>query len=900
MIGIDRRLGRELSIFCIIDKQFFEPINRYEPDDTASYRSHIVDYLNDSWDISKTGIWYRCVPITHIPLPEQGFKIHISATSKNAHKMLERVIPILSQTKAAFKVVVDPVMLNFVNSKQNNRGASGKFITIYPLNDRQFKELLQALYTATQDMEGPYILSDKRYDTSQVIFYRYGGIQSRSTVNVFGEKQWVLRNPDGQLIPDQRAPFFQLPPWVEDPFVLPLEEPVMTTVILGQRYEVSQSINFSNAGGVYRGLDQQTGEIVLIKEARPYVGESPRKHTSATALLQKEFLLLERLRHTGYTPQPLAFVQEWEHFFLIEEYIEAINLSAYRGLPEVALIMQKLSTNNIQQFCERFIQIGRNLVTALQAIHQCSVLIVDVSPNNILINPETLAVYFIDLEGAIPVDDPIPAEDTLATPGFMSPHRKQGGQPTIADDYYALGCVLYSLLLPIQPIFTLNPSAKLAFLERITQDMGLPLIIQQIILDLLDGRIEESSHLLFQEHEKSQLYKPLPKHINNYTDQIEGMCAGIDNYILHTATCDRNDRLWPADYRVFTTNPLNLAYGAMGILWYLHNRDILIPDQYIDWVLREKIDNQTYTPGLFVGASGIAWGLAELGLFEEAENIIQQAYQSPLLYTVNDIFYGAAGWGLASLYFYSKTQNSLYLEKACESGNHLIGQANREGKVCQWQAPDGEIYHSFAHGASGIVLFLLYLYQYTKHQSYLDYALAGMEYEISQALEEGETLMWRAKPNSPLLSPYWRSGNAGIGCTLIRFATLLRDDRYAQLAARTANYTTLRFTVLPGQFVGMSGIGEFLIDMYMFTDESRYLQQAQFLAANLTLFGTKQPEGLAFPGDGLFRLCNDYGGGSAGIGMFLNRLQNPKMHFLYDFDPELYPSVDTAVKQDIT
>ncbi|MEM8530898.1 MAG: class III lanthionine synthetase LanKC [Chloroflexota bacterium] len=896
MTNIDRRLGRELSTFFLVDKKFFEPINRYEINNTISYRSCIVKYLDNSWNIIKTGIWYNCHSISHISLPEQGFKIHISATSRNAYKILERVVPILSQTKTTFKVVVDEFMLNFVNSKQNNRGASGKFITIYPINDEQFIELLQLLHTATQDMEGPYILSDKRYDTSKVIFYRYGGIRSRSTVNMFGEKQWVLRSPNGQIIPDQRAPFFQLPPWVEDPFVLPSEEPAMTTVILGQRYKVSQSINFSNAGGVYRGIDQHTGEIVLIKEARPYVGETKREHTSATALLQKEFLLLERLRHTGYTPQPLGFVQEWEHFFLIEEYIEAINLSAYRGMPDVALILQKLSTDNIQRFCERFIQIGRNLMTALQAIHQCGVLVVDVSPSNILINPETLAVYFIDLEGAILVDDPIPAEDTLSTPGFMSPHRKQGGQPTIADDYYALGCGLYSLLLPIQPLFTLNPSAKLAFLERLTQDMGLPLIIQQIILDMLDGRIEESSHLLFQERDVPQVYSTFPKHINNYIDQIESVCGGIDEYILHTATCDRNDRLWPADYRMFNTNPLNLAYGALGILLYLHHRGVAIPDHLIDWVLQQKIDNQTYTPGLFVGSSGIAWGLAELGLLEEAEHIIQQAYQSSLLYAGNDIFYGAAGWGLASLYFYTKTQNNIYLEKACESGNYLIGQANREGKVCQWQAPDGEIYHSFAHGASGIALFLLYLYHYTKQQKYLDYALAGLEYEISQALEEGEAMVWRAKPNSPSLSPYWRFGNAGIGSVLIRFATLLHDDRYAQLAARTANYAAQGFAVLPGQFVGMSGLGEFLIDMYMFTNKSQYLQQAQALAANLALFGIKQPEGLAFPGDGLFRLCNDYGGGSAGIGMFLHRLQKPKGRFLYDFDPHFYPSLDVVTK----
>lgn len=898
MPNIDRRLGREISAFLLINKNFFEPISRYQIDNTISYKVKLTECLDHNWKLIKDGIWYHCYSTPRIPLPEQGFKIHVSATSRNAHEILNRVLPILSNAQATFKVVADPFILNFINSKRNNRGSSGKFITIYPLDNERFKKLIHELHKATQDMEGPYILSDKRYETSKVIFYRYGGIRPCATVNIFSEKQWVLRSPNGQLIPDQRTPFFQLPSWIEDPYVSPSEAAADTAVILGERYEVNQSINFSNAGGIYRGLDQQTGETVLIKEARPYIGETQREDTAATKLLQKEFLLLERLQHTGYTPRPLAFVQEWEHFFLIEEYIEAINLSAYRGLPDVALIMQKLSSDNIEQFCNRFLQIGRNLITGLQAIHRCGILIVDVSPNNILINPETLAIYFIDLEGALLVDKPIPVEDTLATPGFMSPHRKQGGNPTFTDDYYALGCVLYSLLLPIQTVFTLNPSAKVAFLERIIQDTGLPSIVQEIILGLLEGRVEESAELLFLSNKTPEIVAPpvLPVNVDSQVNQIETMCAGIDTYILHTATCDRDDRLWPADYRVFTTNPLNLAYGALGILLYLHDRDIIISDHLIDWVLQQKIDNQNYAPGLFVGSSGIAWGLAELGLLEEAEQIMQQAYQSPLLYTGNDIFYGAAGWGLASLYFYTKTQNSLYLEKACESGNHLIGQAQYKDTGCFWPAPEGNIYHSFAHGASGIALFLLYLYHYTQYQIYLDHAIAGIEYEISQARQEDDSIVWQATPGSPLLSPYWRFGNAGIGSSFIRIARMLRDDRYTQLAIRTANHITMGFTLLPGQFMGMSGIGEFLIDMYMFTNEQRYLQKACTLAINLEPFGIKQPEGLAFPGDGLFRLCNDYGGGSAGIGMFLNRLQKPGGRFLYDFDPHLYPSLDVVTK----
>lgn len=58
---------------------------------------------------------------------------------------------------------------------------------------------------------------------------------------------------------------------------------------------------------------------------------------------------------------------------------------------------------------------------------------------------------------------------------------------------------------------------------------------------------------------------------------------------------------------MFTTNPLNLAYGALGILLYLHERQVAIPTYMVDRDLQHHTDIQNYPPGLFVGLSGIAW-----------------------------------------------------------------------------------------------------------------------------------------------------------------------------------------------------------------------------------------------------------------------------------------------------
>ena len=54
------------------------------------------------------------------------------------------------------------------------------------------------------------------------------------------------------------------------------------------------------------------------------------------------------------------------------------------------------------------------------------------------------------------------------------------------------------------------------------------------------------------------------------------------DFVLATADPDRTDRLWPADARVYDTNPLNLVYGAAGIALFLDEVTGLDPASIFD------------------------------------------------------------------------------------------------------------------------------------------------------------------------------------------------------------------------------------------------------------------------------------------------------------------------------
>ena len=59
--------------------------------------------------------------------------------------------------------------------------------------------------------------------------------------------------------------------------------------------------------------------------------------------------------------------------------------------------------------------------------------------------------------------------------------------------------------------------------------------------------------------------------------------------------------------------------------------------------------------------------------------------------------------------------------------------------------------------------------------------------------------------------------------------------------------------------------------MYDATRDRKYLESAFKVAEGIMYFRVDR-NGVAFPGDMLSRLCCDYGTGSAGIALFLNRL----------------------------
>jgi lantibiotic modifying enzyme len=369
--------------------------------------------------------------------------------------------------------------------------------------------------------------------------------------------------------------------------------------------------------------------------------------------------------------------------------------------------------------------------------------------------------------------------------------------------------------------------------------------------------------------------------------EIRETLAGVVSYIQRTATPERMDRLWPASAEVFATNPLSLAHGAAGIALFLHRRNA-IDSVTLDWLQSHPLSTVTYPPGFWIGLAGIAYSFWELGLETKAHEALALCYESPLAYADPSVFNGNAGWGLVSLYLFEQTRRDEYLARALEAAEWHVKTAVRGEQGWSWPTPADEekLQLGFGFGASGIALFLLMAGRVTRDQRFIDGARAAFEFDFAHRIETPWGWSWPARIGDEIVLPYWGSGGAGIGGVALRLHEALGDARYLEIATTVADDTFAKWTIQPGLVSGLTGIGEFMLDCYRFTRRPQYLERAYDIARTLLLYRVPRPEGVAYPDRWMRRLSNDITGGSAGIGLFFDRLLLPGRNPFMDLTTE--------------
>lgn len=867
---------KDKFIYSLADKQFYEVLTRYAAN-TGDFCIGLKRRLPEDWVLRRHELWMHCTPPV-TDYPDQGWKIHLSATPAHAPAILMTAADVLFEAGVPFKFVADKLLLGLSLGKRWARGGGGKFIAIYPRDEQQCAELLEKLHQATIGFNGPYILSDKRYQESRVVFYRYGGLRSTRRISANGTTELVITGQDGQYIADERTPYFSLPAGIVDPFDkadAPDDAGEPGTLKKG-RYKIDSSLAFSNSGGVYLALDRETGRTVIIKEARPFTNVSIRG-LDAVQLLKKEHRVLCCIQDLDIAPRPYDFFFDWEHAYLVESYLEdARDFRSYMGGVSLAL-RTRPSQADSQEFLARYCDIFIQLAEVLQALHRKDIVFGDLSMANVLVSKndagDGIKVRLIDFEGSHESNVDLAAH--LFTPGYSSEEFVERGVTEASDDLYALGSLMLAGLFPMNQLLGLDRSAHRRFLAALSADFGLPVPICTIIERLLSKKdlrptLAEVIAVLDKDY---RMPEPVITVALTESGDLHAHLARIMQYIDTTADFNRLDRLYPADPEIFSANPLSLAYGACGVALVQHKVRGSVAPEVMDWIKQFPLRREAYAPGLYSGLSGIAWFFLETGEEQRAIEALALASAHPYLHRFADVFHGTAGWGMTQLRFHRHFGDPTYLDAAIRAGEHLLAQREEAGDgQCLWRTPDG-LSAGFAHGGAGICTFLLYLYLATDRKAFLQAGEQGMAWVMAQGIRNMDGgLTWVVRDRTPSTTPYWRWGSSGIARALLRYWHVTGNEAYAAQIDDVIIDADRKYAIFPGYFFGLAGIGELFLDLSRFprwrapasSGIKRLLEGSNLYA--LTLEG-----GIAFPGESLGRICCDLGTGGAGVALVLHR-----------------------------
>jgi len=271
------------------------------------------------------------------------------------------------------------------------------------------------------------------------------------------------------------------------------------------------------------------------------------------------------------------------------------------------------------------------------------------------------------------------------------------------------------------------------------------------------------------------------------------------------------------------------------------------------------------TPGLFTGTAGIAWSLSELGFEDRAAEFMRVANESAALKRHHSYLYGMAGIGMANLHFYVRTGRPDYLANANELADSLLELAQESENGIYWER-DKVVHLGYGYGQSGVALFLLRLSQLSGKEKFLLEGRRALEFDLSHAVEiENGVLSFPRGPSDFTLDPYLEEGSAGIARVAMRYGVWDKLDMVLSDVHR-------KYASFAGLLYGLGSFVDVLTDAYLFSREEKYLEMAKRPLSGLRdIYLIKQTDGMATPGDGLFRISCDYATGVAGTMRALHR-----------------------------
>ncbi len=823
-------------------------------------------------------------------LPAHGWKIHISARPATLQATVQRVLPLLLDRTCEFKVVRDRGVLREINSGSST-GTVGKAVTVYPPPDAVVDTAAE-LAAVLVGFAGPRVLSDRRVRADAPVYYRYGPFVPQLSATEDGELELVMTGPDGATFPGAAGAEYRPPPWAVDPFqgARPAFDPdegqagAGHAAILGDRYRVVSGIMRSPNGNVYRCLDSRTGQPVVVKEARAYVGETPDGRDARTSL-RNERRTLTALAGVPGTAQLVDHFRHDADEYLVTTCVGDRDLG--RDVETAGIYTDDASPSGTPARTRSLPDLAAALVTLLDAVHQRGVVVRDLTPKNVVLDGEGRC-HLVDFGSSTIENGEKP--DQGWTPGYAPPDRNDDRPAEAADDYYALGAtLLYAATgmhpLVIDPRPERNRERTLALLAGMHPPSrgGTCALIPRLLSDDAEQRGAAADDVRV----GRQPSAVRPATARRASPQRVGTDL-LDEVIEHTlAECARQARnMMDGSGDRYGPPAANVYRGGAGIGMELlqhvtDRRTREVTRDLAHWVAQEP-PAPTYATmprGLYSGSTGVDVFVAAAREVLDDPDIGPPRNRATLPDTRvrDDYTHGLAGIGTGHLLLAGLDGVPQHLSVAAECARRLLA-GETLGGAGEASPPSArsalaESHLSFAHGSAGTTYFLLAYGSATGDQSaegWVDATLDVLASEVARLVPA------MARPAAAPMSASWCRGMAGIGTTLLWAAGCRDEGRYLPTARDAAGACLTMAPRMPvvSQCCGLAGVGELAIDTALTTGDEEFWDGAEQIAALILSRCGGDISCPLIPDDTLGSTSGSWGRGSSGVLSFLRRLRH--------------------------
>ena len=779
----------------------------------------------------------------------QGWKVHVSATPECAVETLARTTRVCVEAGVSFKFLPTLAGLTEASSKNQARGAAGKFITIYPDDDGQLGELLSVLAGVLRGQEGPYILSDLRYVPDAPVFVRYGAFLGMQMPDVDDELVESIVDPrDMRLVPDHRDPRVVIPDGVEVPEFLraAYEASLESTRSRLDDFVSIKPLSFSNAGGVYRA-ELPDGEVRILREARPHAGLDGRNRCALQRQLVEEEVLRDLVGVKG-VQQLRGVFTAWEHRYLEVDYIPGVTLTSWM------VKSTHLQESDPVEYARQVVAVVDQLIVIVEAIHRRGWAFGDLHPGNVLVSDDG-TVTMLDLEDASRLD----SKRELGVRVFE--YCADESADAVQADWFAVARCIMMLYCSDFEIEAVSP----AFWERCrrrVRDVYGERAAEQLIS--VEGRYGVGVRPVT----ASDVTVGVPSQRLSVDSGISGLLSGIE-----WSRQFGPDGAFPGDITQLTAGVHEvITTGRAGVVLAQQRIGVRPADGDVDALrttAREWPGQEA--PGLLNGVAGVALTLSEVDAHQDAVAAAGKALESALGRRRLDLAAGQAGVILAALEVAKTTGDSELMDRAVAAYRRL--------DACL--APDGSAWTALCRrrglfwGLTGVALTDLVAHAVTGAEEPLVRARVRLRADLDACVTTatGEVMIDDREKNRVL--PYTEWGSAGV--LLIASAlecvtgepVLTPQERDGIIKACSGE-----FYIYPGLDHGRAGI---LVTLTAAGDHCRAEadRQAGLLLDSLL---THDEHALVI-GDGMIRLSSDLGTGAAGVALALHayRSQQPSL-----------------------